>query len=432
MHTTPSQSQITPLGITDWRDVRQLFGIRDTDRLVHIGILGKSGSGKSTLMLNMAISDCRRGFGILFIDPHGDTAHALLDYIPHDRINDVVYIPGIGTANVSFNPLSNIPKQEHTIVVSALLTTFKKVWSESWGNRMEHILRYTLFALLEYPGATLLDISRFLTNDDFRMLVLRSVSNAQVVAFWFHEYAKYPAAFKQEAISPILNKFGIFSVNQTLKAVFGKAQSSFSLADVILQKKIVICNLAKGSIGEEASSLLGSILIAGLQSAAVRRHAANIQPFFLYVDELQNFVPASFIGLLGELRKFGIGVCLATQHLGGMSEAMQRDLFGNMGTLICFTVGSIDADLLAKEYTPVFSHGDLIALPKHRFYIKLRIDGQTSRPFSAKSLPRIQLGISFREEVIAFQEEAYYGLEPEPPPIPFIPQQKIFQSTLFG
>lgn len=432
MHTTPSQSQITPLGITDWRGVRQPFGIRDTDRLVHIGILGKSGSGKSTLMLNMAISDCRRGFGILFIDPHGDTAHALLDYIPYHRITDVVYIPGMGTGNVSFNPLSNIPKPEYTIVVSALLATFKKLWAESWGNRMEHILRHTLFALLEYPGATLLDISRFLTNDDFRMLVLRSVSNAQVVAFWFHEYAKYPTAFKQEAISPILNKFGIFSVNQTLRAVFGRAKSSFSIDEAITKNKIVICNLAKGTIGEEASSLLGSILIAGLQSAAVRRQVSSLHPFFLYVDELQSFVPASFIGLLGELRKFSIGVCLATQHLGGMSEVMQRDLFGNVGTLICFSVGSIDADLLAKEYTPVFSHTDLNVLPKHSFYIKLRIDGQTSRPFSAKSLPRTQLGISLREEVIAFQEEMYYGLEPEPPPMPFIPQQKILQSTLFG
>ncbi len=425
------QSQITPLGITDWRGEHKLFGIRDTDRLVHIGILGKSGSGKSTLMVNMAISDMRRGFGFVFVDPHGNSADELLDYVPVTRIADVVCIPGIGTSHVSYNPLADVPKDAYTITVSALLTTFKKVWFDSWGNRMEHLLRYILFALIEYPHATLLDVTRFVTNDDFRTLVLRSVTNPQVVAFWFHEYAKYPYAFKQEAISPILNKFGVFAVNQTLRSIFGNAHSTFSLDEGVAKNKLVICNLAKGAIGEEASSLLGSILIAGLQSAAVRRQTSSVPSYFLYVDELQSFVPASFMGLLGELRKFGIGVCLATQHLGAMSETMQRDLFGNVGTLICFTVGTIDAHQLQHEYSPIFSSADLAALPKHSFYIKLRIDGQTSRPFSAKSLPRAQLGISLRNDVITFQEEAYCGLEPEPPPTCFIPQQKNLQSTLF-
>jgi energy-coupling factor transporter ATP-binding protein EcfA2 len=403
---------ITPIGITDWRNTNQKFGIHDADRLRHIYCVGRTGSGKSTLLQNMAIADLQSK-GTCVIDPHGQLAESLLHFVPKERIEQTIYFNVADTlCPISYNPLANVAAEDRHFVVTGLLNTFKKIWLLSWGNRLEHILRFTLLALLEYPGATLLDVTRMLTNESFRVSVLHGVRDSYVLAYWFNEFAKYPAAFRQEAISPILNKFGIFSANVTLRNILSQKQSNLRLNEVFENGGILICNLSKGSIGEEASSILGSIIINGLQLAALRRTIdpwEQVQGYFLYCDEVHLYANDVFLSLLSEMRKFGLSVFLTHQYLDQMPEAIRAAIFGNVGTLIAFGVGNDDAEVLAKEFTPVFKAKDLLLLPRYRMYLKLMIHGATSKPFSAISLPLPEKPISWQREIIAYTRKTYSG-----------------------
>jgi hypothetical protein len=382
-------SDLTPIGITNYRNTNKKFGIKDNDRLGHIYCIGKTGVGKSTLLKNMAMSDIERGNGLAVIDPHGDVAEELLARIPEGRKKDLVYFnPADLEHPIAFNPLHSIHPNYHHLVASGLVSTFRKVWSESWGPRLEYILRFSLLTLLWYPDATLLDIQPLLTDIRFRNDVLVYVRDEHVHAFWQNEFEKYPPTFRNETISPILNKTGLFISSLPLRNVVGQKTSSFRMQRILDDGKILIINLSKGKIGEDACALLGSILVTSIQLAAM--HRATIeehkrQPFYMYIDEMHSFVTLAFADILAESRKYKLSLFLTHQYINQLQGPIREAIFGNVGTIISFRVGAEDAEYLAKEFHPVFSEEDLVSLPRYSMYLKLMIDGGTSKPFSAIS-----------------------------------------------
>jgi len=381
---------LTPIGITNYRNTNQRFGIKDSDRLAHIFCIGKTGVGKSTLLQNMATSDILKGKGLAVIDPHGDVALRLKDSVPAHRKHDLIYLdPSDLDSGIAFNPLHAVHPQYHHLVASGLVSVFKKIWGDtSWGPRMEYILRFTLLTLLEYPDATLLDIQPLLTDTLHRDKILGYVKNEHSIAFWQNEFLKYSPMLRAEAIAPILNKTGLFLTSVPLRNVVGQKTHGFRMQQVLDGSKILICNLSKGKIGEDACTLLGSMIVTSIQLAVLYRakqpeHARRA--FFLYIDECQTFTTQSFADMLAEARKYGLGVFMANQFLDQLHEKIRAAIFGNCGTIISFRVGANDAELLAKEFYPVFEAIDLVHLPRYSMYLKLMIDGASSQPFSAMS-----------------------------------------------
>jgi DNA helicase HerA-like ATPase len=407
---------VTRIGITDWRNQNKPFGIKDADRLHHIYAIGKTGAGKSTLLQNMAIADIQTGKGLCVVDPHGDIAENLLHYVPKERIDQVIYFDATDTNySIAFNPLHGIKIDQQHLALAGLIATFKKIWIDSWGPRLEYILRYSLLSLMAYPKATLLDIQPLLTNYDFRRKVLAYCTNQQVHSFWHDEFDKYPPALKAEAISPILNKTGLFSAIAPLRNIVGQITSSVQLQDILDNGKILICNLAKGKIGEDASTLLGSMLVNGIQLAALARASQPEylrKPFYLYVDEMHSFVSLSFADILAEARKYGLSLFLTHQYIEQLDERIRSAIFGNVGTLISFRIGAKDAEYLAKEFHPAFSEDDLVNLPRYSMYLKLMIDGATSKPFSAAGLP-LQVYTASSKGTIIHLSQCRYGREKE-------------------
>jgi type IV secretory pathway TraG/TraD family ATPase VirD4 len=404
-------NKITPIGITNYRNQHRPFGIKENDRMGHIYVIGKTGTGKSTLLLNMAISDIEKGNGIAVIDPHGDLSETLLDYVPKERIKDVIYFnPADIEYPIAFNPLSDVKSQYHHLVASGLIATFKKIWADSWGPRLEHILRFTLLSLLEYPGGTLLDIQRMLTDQPFRNYVISHLKDPYTIAFWLNEFQKYSPSLRSEAVAPIVNKTGLFQTSIPLRNIIGQKSSSFKMQQVMDQGKILIANLSKGKIGEDATTLIGSVLTTSISLTALYR--ANKKefmrkPFFLYVDEAHSFLSLSFADILAEARKYKLSLFLAHQYIEQLHEKIRSAIFGNVGTIISFRVGSVDAEYLAKEFYPIFSEMDLINQPRYSMYLKLLIDGETSRPFSANTSELKINSHSFKNEVISSSRTIY-------------------------
>ena len=384
------QSDITPIGITNFRNTNQRFGIKDHDRLQHIYVIGKSGTGKSTLLENMALSDIRRGNGLCVVDPHGDIAEDILKHIPEGRKQDLIYFNATDREKpLAFNPLKGIHPKYHDLVASGLVSTFRKIWSDSWGPRMEYILRFTLLALLCVPDATLLDVQPLLTNADFRHRALSYCTDEHILSFWRNEFEKFTPRLRAEVISPILNKIGLFITSIPLRNIVGQKTNSFRLQQVLDTGKILIVNLSKGQIGEDASSLLGAMLVNAIQLAALHRAGqaeGTRRPFYLYIDECHTFVTLAFANILAEARKYGLSLFLGHQYIEQLDERIRVAIFGNVGTMIVFRVGAGDAEYLAKEFYPVFSEEDLIHLPRYAMYIKLMIDNTTSQPFRANSI----------------------------------------------
>lgn len=428
---------ITPIGITNWRNHQQPFGIKQEDRFGHIYCIGKTGTGKSTLLQRMAIADIEGGNGLCIIDPHGDIAENILHYIPKERVNDVIYFnPQDEDCPVGFNPLRAVHPKHHHLVASGLVATFKKVWSESWGPRLEYILRNTIITLLDYPEATLLDIQPLLTDPYFRYKVLPYCTNAQVLSFWKNEFEKYPPQLKSEAIAPILNKVGIFFSSTILKHIVGQTRPQFKMREEMEQKKILICNLSKGAIGEDVSMILGSMLVTAIQMEALYRatqQEAERVPFYLYVDEMHSFVSVSFSDILSEARKYKLSLFLTHQYIEQLDERIRSAVFGNVGTLIAFRVGAADAKELAREFFPPFSAEDLIRQKKFSMLIKLMIDGATSKPFSAMTLPIEPATHSNKTQIIE-HSQMYYGM-PKQLIIEALEKKRVREETrptLFG
>lgn len=405
--------EITPIGVTDWRNEHKPFGIKQKDRFGHIYVIGKTGTGKTTLLLNMAIDDIQKGRGLAVIDPHGDLSNTLLDYIPKERIEDTIYFNAADYEYpIAFNPLYNIKKEDRHLVASELVGTFKKLWSESWGPRLEYILRYSILTLLEYPGATLLDIQPLLTDAQFRNTLLSHLTNSTIISFWKQEFDKYPPALKSEAITPVLNKVGLFNSSSILKNIVGQPQSSFDMNEVVNAQKILICNLSKGEIGEDASTLLGSMLVSAIQFAALRRSKQPEEgrvPFFLYIDEMHSFVSLSLADILAEARKYKLGLFMAHQYLDQLHEKIRSAIFGNIGTVVVFRIGAGDAKDLAKEFHPSVDENDLINLPRYAGYIKLLIDGQSSRVFSMNTIKLSANRAFLTHRIICHSRDTFAG-----------------------
>ncbi len=397
--------------MTNYRDIRKRFGIKDENRRGHMYIIGKTGTGKSTLIENLAISDIKRDNGLALIDPHGDLAEDILHFVPKRRIADVIYFnPADLEYPIAFNPLEKVSPDYRHLVVSGLLSVFKKIWPEFWGPRLEHILRHALLTLLEYSQSTLLEIPRLLTDKEFRNDVLKQVSHQQLREFWQFEFEKYSAWLRSEAISPILNKVGQFLTSLPLRNIVGQRENTFDLRKVIDEGKILIVNLAKGKIGEDNCSLLGAMIVTKIQLAALSRSDLpqdKRRPFYLYVDEIHNFLTLSFADILSEARKYGLNLILAHQYIEQLDEKIRAAIFGNVGTIISFRIGAEDAKYLAGEFSPVFDESDLINLPNYHIYLKLMIYGVTSQPFSAATLTPPEKEISCKGDIVKISREKY-------------------------
>lgn len=376
---------ITPIGYTNWRNQNIPFGIKDKDRLGHIYCIGKTGMGKSTLLQKMAMSDITKGKGCGIIDPHGDVASYLLERIPESRKDDLVYINPASDNVIAFNPLHAVHPNYHSLVASGLISTFKKIWADSWGPRMEYILRFCLLTLLQYPYATLLDIQPLLTDPQFREKVLEYVKDDYIFDFWRKEFGKYSIAFRNEVTAPILNKMGVFISSEPLRKMLGQQMSGFRMSQVMDGQKILIANLSKGEIGEDASTIIGSILVTAIQLSALYRAKIPMEnriPFYLYVDEAHSFLSLTFADILAEARKYGLSLFLAHQYVEQLQEEVRTAIFGNVGTLISFRVGANDAEYLSQEFEPILTKTDLISLPKFSIGLKMMIDGITSEGFT--------------------------------------------------
>jgi hypothetical protein len=338
-------------------------------------------------------------------------AEEILDYVPKKRIKDVIYFNPADLENpIAFNPLEKVPKDFHHLVASGIVSTFKKIWSESWGPRLEHILRHALLSLLEYPNSTLLDLPKLLTDKDFRKNVLNYIIHPQVREFWLSEFDKYSVWLRSEAISPILNKISQFLISIPLRNFVGQKENTFGVRQAMDEGKILIVNLAKGKIGEDNCSLLGALVVTKIQLAALSRAdlpEENRKPFYLYVDEIHSFITLSFADILSEARKYGLNLVLAHQYIEQLDERIRAAIFGNIGTIISFRIGAEDAKYLAQEFSPVFNEEDLIKLPNFHIYLKLMIDGVTSQPFSAITLRLRDINTSHKKEIIEFSRKRY-------------------------
>jgi type IV secretory pathway TraG/TraD family ATPase VirD4 len=376
---------------TNFRNRLTPFGIKQRDRRAHMYLVGKTGTGKSTLIERLVLQDARDGRGLALLDPHGDLAERVLLALPASRADDVIHFdPSDRNSQMGFNPLSGVPPSKKALAASSLVGVFRKMWSDSWGPRLEHILRNALLALLDQPKATLADVLRLFDDDAFRKGALLNVGNPQVRAFWTREYEGYPERFRAEVVAPVQNKVGAFLSDPVLNRILTREESSFNLRRIMDEGKVFIVNLSKGRLGEDTSSLLGSLLVSSIGMAALRRADSPEESrpdFYLYLDEFHNFTTLSLVGMLSELRKYRLNLILAHQYLAQLDPQVRDAILGNVGTVIAFRIGLTDAELLESEFYPDFRATDLINLPNFHVYVKLMIDGAVSQPFSARTLP---------------------------------------------
>jgi len=403
-----NQKQITYFGQTDFRGKKVRFGIKAEDRSRHVYVIGKTGMGKSTLLENMAAQDISNGEGMCFIDPHGSAIDTLLDYIPEERLQDVIYFAPFDSDHpISFNILETVAEDQKHLVVQGLMSTFDKIWPDTFSERMRYILSNTLLALLEYKGSTLLGVNRMYADKGYREEVVKNITDPTVKTFWVDEFAKWDERFMREATAAIQNKIGQFTANPIVRNIIGQKTSSFDFREVMDNKKILLINLSKGRIGEQNAGLLGGMLITKIYLAAMSRadlskaDMIELPSFYLFVDEFQNFANESFADILSEARKYKLNLTLAHQYVEQMEEEVRDAVFGNVGTTITFRVGPLDAELLEKVFVPTFTQEDIVNLGRFQIYLTLMIDGVGSKPFSATTMNPLEKNpISFREEVI--------------------------------
>jgi hypothetical protein len=406
---------ITYFAETDYRNQRARFGIKSRDRTRHMYVIGKSGVGKSTLLENMAIQDIVRGEGLAVLDPHGTLADKMLEYIPMNRIKDVIYFAPFDTENpISFNVLEDVGSDKRHFVAAGLMSTFKKIWVDAWSARMEYILNNILLALLESPDATLLGVNRMLSDKAFRDKTVAIVTDPGVKAFWVEEFAKYGDRYMQEAGAAIQNKIGQFTASPLIRNLIGQPKSSFDIREAMDKQKILIVNLSKGRIGEQNTSLLGSMIITKIYLAAMSRadaspaRMAELPNFYFYVDEFQSFANESFSNILSEARKYKLALVIAHQYVAQMEESVRDAVFGNVGTSISFRVGPLDGELLEKVFAPQFTANDLVNLGMAQIYLSLLINDMGSAPFSARTLPPVpKPTVNYRNDVIESSRTLY-------------------------
>lgn len=389
-HGGMNQHNLSYFARTNARASSNLFGIKQADRLSHIYIIGKTGTGKSTLIETLILQDIAGGRGCALLDPHGDLVERIAASIPMERQADTIYfnVPD-PVLPYGYNPFITVSTGLRPLVASGLMDVFKKLWTDSWGPRMEHILRNALLALLDQPSATMPDILSLLTSKSFRERAIGNIENTQVRAFWQTEFPKYSFKLQADGISPIQNKVGAFLADPKLRRILTRQDGQIRLRQIMDEGKVLLINLAHGKIGADSAALLGGLLVTSIGSAAFSRAylpGDARRPFYLFVDEFQIFTTLAFANMLAELRKYAVGAVLAHQFQQQVPPDIRHAVLGNAGTLIAFRLGAHDAALMAREFEPVFSAEDLLMLPNHDIYLKLMIDGAPSVPFSATTL----------------------------------------------
>ena len=398
---------------TDYRGERLQFGLKRNDRVRHFYLLGKTGVGKSTVFKNMVISDILAGDGVCYVDPHGQDVEDILNYIPEHRINDVIYFNPADVNNpVGFNLLQLNDPAQRDLIADGVVEVFKKQFGDSWGPRLQYIMQNAVATCLEAQGVTLLAVLRILTDKNFRKFILKQVKDPILKKFWEDEYASMSTNSRliTEAVAPIQNKVGRFIATAIIRNIIGQVKSTIDLREVMDNRKILLVNLAQGKIGEENCSLLGGMLITRLQSTAMERVDIPFEErrdFYLYVDEFQNFATESFAKVLSEARKFKLNLTMTNQYIEQLPITVRNAIFGNVGSLGSFVVSQSDAHILANEFSPVFSAEDLVSLESHAMYVKLCIDGMTSKPFSARSLDLRFDKMNYRERIIETSRKKY-------------------------
>jgi CxxC-x17-CxxC domain-containing protein len=408
---------LTFIAQTNFRGSEKKFGIRRTDRRQHMYVIGKTGVGKTGFLKNMALQDVNNGQGLAIIDPHGEFVEEILDSIPPHRINDVVYFnPADMEFPVSFNIMDvPDPRYKH-LIASGLIGIFTKIWANVWSARMEYILANCILALLDTPGTTLLGIPRMLVDRDYRQKIINNLKDPVVKSFWVNEYEEWESRYRNEAIAPVQNKVGQFLNVSFIRNIVGQAKNTIDIDDIMNNQKILLVNVSKGRIGEDNAAILGAMIITKIQLAAMERVRIpedERKDFYMYVDEFQNFATDSFVNILSEARKYRLDLIIAHQYVGQLvtdtSTAVRDAVFGNVGTMVSFRVGAADAEFLEQEFTPEFLQNDLIRLSNRDIYIKLMIDGITSRPFSGRTITvaPIDKDAKKHEEIIRISRSKY-------------------------
>jgi CxxC-x17-CxxC domain-containing protein len=402
---------------TNFRNQERIFGIKEDDRRRHMYVIGKTGMGKSNLLENMAIQDIRAGKGVCVVDPHGEFAEKVIRAIPTERINDVVYFnPADREYPLAFNILEAVDEDKKNLVASGMMGVFKKIWPDVWSPRMEYILNNTILALLDYPGSTMLGVNRMMYDKNFRKRVYPKIKDPVVKSFWVNEFDQWDDKFRKEAVAAIQNKVGQFLSSAIIRHIVGQPKSTIDMREIMDNEKILIVNVSKGRIGEDAMRLLGGMIVTKLQLAAMGRvdiPEEERKDFYLYVDEFQNFATESFANILSEARKYKLCLILAHQYVNQLifdNNTTVRDaIFGNVGTIVTFRVGAEDAEHMEKEFEPVFMMNDLVNLNKYNIYLKLMIDGIAGDAFSAQSLPPMDISETKpnEEKVIKVSRERY-------------------------
>ncbi len=387
----PPDPRISYFAKTNFRNQNIRFGIKQADRLGHMHIIGKTGTGKSTLLETLFDQDVQAGRGCALIDPHGDLAAHVAQHVPLWRRSDLVYVNLPDPAQpYGYNPLTHVSPERRSLVASGIMELFEKLWPNAWGQRMEHILRNSLLALLDFPEANFADILRLYADKSFRNAVIANTGNEQVRTFWRTEYPKYTYRYQAEAIAPIQNKVGAFLADRRLYRFFVQSERPLRFRQLMDEGKILVVNLAKGQIGADSAALAGGLIVTSLSLVAFTRASqveSERRPFHIYADEFQSFTTLAVANMAAELRKYGIGLVLAHQYLNQLDPPVRHAVLGNAGTLISFRLGAEDAAYVAREFEQQFSAEDLIRLPNYRIYLRLMINGEPSNPFSATTPP---------------------------------------------
>jgi len=404
--------QISAFGLTNFRGINHQFGLYRYDRSRHVYIIGQTGAGKSGLLELFALSDVYHKHGYAIIDPHGDFAVNNMHFIPADRIDDVVYFNPADTAfPLGFNPMEVYDPNQKNNISSEIIGVLKRMFGDSWGPRLEYILRYTILALLDHPNTTMLDITRMLTDKKFRKEVLETCQDSVVLNFWNIEFNSWNEKFQAEAVAPVLNKVGAFTANPIIRNIIGQPKSTFNIRQIMDDGKILIVNLSKGLIGEDNAGILGSFLVTKIQLAAMSRsdipRIEDRRPFYLYVDEFQNFATDSFATILSEARKYGLNLTVANQYVSQMQDTVRDAVFGNVGTMVSFRVSADDAPLLGKQFEPQFEPNDLLQMHNRNFIINMVIKGEKSPAFSATTLTIPASQANFMQHIVDSSRRKY-------------------------
>lgn len=399
LHREGAARGVTYLGRSVFRGTGNAFGLRAADLRSHVYAVGRTGTGKTTLLRLMALQQALSGRGVAVLDPHGDLAASLAAYLQYRSDVPFCYVSGFAPS-WHFNPLECEAPGRRALLAAELVEVFKKVWEDAWGPRLEHLLRNVLFALLERSGSTLADVPRLLSDRAYRDGLVRSLRDPVVRAYWTDEYARYSPAFRSVVVAPLQNKIGALLSDPRLRRILSKPRSTLRLSPLMNERGVLLVNLSKGRMGEGPSSLLGALLVSHIALeglARAERREDERQDFTLYLDEFQSFSTRMLATMLSELRKYRVGLVLAHQYLGQLDSEILDAVLGNVGTTMTFRVGAMDASRLSREFEPVFAARDLVALPNHRLYLRLMIDGSVSRPFSAETFGRLQDVPGFEE-----------------------------------